>query len=1144
MKLGTKNRILFGFFAALAFSLLITGFSPAIQETSESTAKAKNQATQILEEVKTLLKSSKYAEADDLARKILADAEKEYGADSLQAAQVMDVLVESLIGDGGQINDECKPLIERALSIRKNLYGSEGSEVVQSLYHFASLYWKKGNFDDALPLIDRALTIGEKTYGPEHKEAARILHGYAYVLDRTGDKAKAQEFYERALSIRERELGPDHVEVSHTLNNLGLLLSDIGQYEKAKACFERSLEIREKALGPEHKQVAFAVDNLASLLHTMGAYTEAKHLYERLLPLLEKEFGPEHPRTAACWNDLGYLLKDMGEFQRARQCHEAALAIREKVFGEDHPAVAYSLNNLAVVLRWIGDYERAQAMLERSLKIFEKAFGPDHPSLALPLNNLANVLDNLNDIQGSLYLIRRAFEIREEYLGPDNVNLAPYLVNYSVQLSRVGDYDKAIELQNRALRLEEQHFGPDHPDISTILINLANFYNETGAGEQAIPLIARAEAIAEKSAGPQHPHMSRILRIHANLLWSEGKLDQALAKALRSEEIVRERLALLTRSLSEREALAYVSTQSFLGQDIVFSLAVNHPEEIDGVVDKAWDAFIRSRALVLDEMAARHRTIAGITGPDIASLADSLVSARQQLADLVVRGPSSSPPEENYPDLLDKARSEKERAERRLAEASAAFKEEIKLGSAGLAEVKASLPHGFTLVAFARYWHSVSPLKEGIESTDSNKDASIPSYLAFVLRGENENPEIIPLGRADEIEPLVFDWGQEVARGTRIPGRSAEEAELAYRSAGETLRQKVWDPIISHLGSPRCVVIVPSDVLHTVNFSTLPIGHEKYLIDDGLLIHYLSAERDLTSTGEPDGMGTGLLALGDPAFDESSIFAALSDESKPKQNLFQKAKSLLSFRGMRSECGDFKSLRFASLPAATKEIKEVTDIWDKSKRRKGDIVKLTGAKANEAAFKVEAPGKQLIHFATHGFFLEGNCPSVLTAHEEQRGSEGQDEGEFPSVTAENPLLLTGLALAGANRREAAGPEEEDGILTAEEIAALDLSGVNWAVLSACDTGAGEIRGGEGVFGLRRAFRIAGVRTLITSLWPVEDEAARKWMRSLYQSLFSKGHGTAESVREASLEVLRELRKKNKSTHPFYWAGFVASGDWK
>jgi CHAT domain-containing protein len=144
---------------------------------------------------------------------------------------------------------------------------------------------------------------------------------------------------------------------------------------------------------------------------------------------------------------------------------------------------------------------------------------------------------------------------------------------------------------------------------------------------------------------------------------------------------------------------------------------------------------------------------------------------------------------------------------------------------------------------------------------------------------------------------------------------------------------------------------------------------------------------------------------------------------------------------------------------------------------------------------------------------------------------------------ENPLLLSGLALAGANRREEAGPNEEDGIATAEEIAALDLTGTEWAVLSACETGVGEVRAGEGVFGLRRAFQVAGARTLIMSLWSVEDEATREWMRALYEARLRDRRDTAESVRAASLRVLRDRRARGGSTHPFYWGAFVAAGDW-
>lgn len=149
-----------------------------------------------------------------------------------------------------------------------------------------------------------------------------------------------------------------------------------------------------------------------------------------------------------------------------------------------------------------------------------------------------------------------------------------------------------------------------------------------------------------------------------------------------------------------------------------------------------------------------------------------------------------------------------------------------------------------------------------------------------------------------------------------------------------------------------------------------------------------------------------------------------------------------------------------------------------------------------------------------------------------------------AATGENPLLLSGLALAGANRRKEAGPDNEDGVLSAEEITTLDLRDVEWAVLSACDTGIGQIRESEGVFGLRRAFQIAGVRTVIMSLWQVEDESTRLWMRALYQRRFIAGRSTADAVRDASLQLLRSRRAKKQSTHPFYWAGFVATGDWR
>ena len=201
-------------------------------------------------------------------------------------------------------------------------------------------------------------------------------------------------------------------------------------------------------------------------------------------------------------------------------------------------------------------------------------------------------------------------------------------------------------------------------------------------------------------------------------------------------------------------------------------------------------------------------------------------------------------------------------------------------------------------------------------------------------------------------------------------------------------------------------------------------------------------------------------------------------------------------------------------------------------------LRLTGAAASESAFKAQAAGRRILHIATHGFFLDGRC----AASPDPSGKS--TAASAAKVVKQNPLVLSGLILAGANHRNATAPDQEDGVLTAEEVAALDLNGVEWAVLSGCDTGVGEVRAGEGVFGLRRAFQAAGARTVIMSLWPVEDQTTRQWMTTLYRARLTRKLSTASAVREAGLALLRARRTRGLSAHPFYWAAFVAAGDWR
>jgi CHAT domain-containing protein len=205
---------------------------------------------------------------------------------------------------------------------------------------------------------------------------------------------------------------------------------------------------------------------------------------------------------------------------------------------------------------------------------------------------------------------------------------------------------------------------------------------------------------------------------------------------------------------------------------------------------------------------------------------------------------------------------------------------------------------------------------------------------------------------------------------------------------------------------------------------------------------------------------------------------------------------------------------------------------------------LRGSEASETRFKQEAPGRRVLHLATHGFFLGDTCASPSRTGRGIGGLVGDKTSTSRPVGGENPLLLSGLVLAGANRRESVDQTQEDGILTAEEVAAMDLSGVQWAVLSACDTGIGQLMPGEGVSGLRRAFQVAGASTVIMSLWKVEDASAREWMQALYEARLLEGLDTAEAVRKASVSFLTHRRDEGYSTHPFFWAAFVAAGDWR
>ncbi len=989
---------------------------------------------------------------------------------------------------------------EAALSLLKNVEAESGLRSLRAaevLDILVEARWRGGKAGEpeTLNLAERAIKMKEAIVGREHASVATSLKNLGVMRYKTGDLDGARPLFERALAIQEKTLGSEHPETAKTLNNLGVLLYDNGQYGRARPILERALAIREKILGADHPDVAKVLDSLGSLLRDTGDYIATRSAFERSLKIKRKTLRPDHPDLAKALDNLANLFYTTGDYRSARPLYEEALAIREK--------------------------------------------GPNRIELAIGLSNHAGILIKIGDRAGAKRDCERALEIRETTLGPDHLDVAASLSHLADLYLEEGDSAKAKELYDRALAIAERKVGRDHPDVAVFLLGLASIAARVNDVAGARQYYERALSVTEKALGPHHPEVAAVLQNQADFLASGGDRKGALDAALRAEAIARGHFRLTARALSERESLRYAAVRAS-GLDAAIALAAGGLDPASR--RRVWDGLIRSRALVLDEMSARRRALGRSADPGVARLAGSLRSAREELANLVVSGPGEDSPE-RYRSQVEAAHARAERAEHALAAKSGAFRRGRAKEQVGLAEVASALPADSALLAFARF-------------TDRE---SVPRYAAFVLSSAKAEPEVIALGSVDGVESLFARWSREAARGALAPDGAAADAEASYRGAGEALRRFVWDPVAPRLRGVRRVFIVPDGALNLLSFGALPAEDGGYLVESGPLIHYLSAERDLTAAGT-DGSGVagkraaGLLAVGGPAFDERSLFAALAPLARPVAGgdsrtgaasrtrvAAASGSSPVAFRGDQAACGSFQSIVFKTLPASEREVREVAALWKKSGR---PIVELTGAAASERAFKTKAPGRGVLHLATHGFFLGGKCRSALESTRGIGGLKPAEENGASQVTGENPLLLSGLAFAGANHRAAAGPGEDDGILTAEEIATLDLRGVGWAVLSACDTGAGEVKAGEGVFGLRRAFQVAGARTVIMSLWAVEDEAARAWMKALYEARLLRGLATAEAVREASLTVLRHRRARGESTHPFFWAGFVAAGDWR
>ena len=802
--------------------------------------------------------------------------------------------------------------------------------------------------------------------------------------------------------------------------------------------------------------------------------------YEKLTVDLFGELSSRH------FEALGHLAQALLLADRApeaRTSGEHAVELAAQV-PNDHRAMMQAAEGLSLSCRALNDRKCSLKFAEQALASCREL--PDDVEdkrawLVELLQNVGYARYTLGDIKGTIEVMEESVSVAASLHEQRPQTLSHMETNIGSFYSRIGKFDKAKEHLDKALALYREMYGNDSVQLAFIFSNLAYVESRLGNYTEAWKLFDDGQQLRERWQGTGHTETIRNEVTWAASLAAGGDVRGALQKALHAERASRNQFILSARVLPERQALAYRAAIGS-GLSVAFSVAVKHPEL---GAREVYQEAIRSRALVADEMARRQVKLNRDNNSQIALMLQELDRARAEYLRATTNPQTKS-------DDLQSAERHLEQAERALAEHSAVERSSQRTASVTLTDVRSGMPPHSVLVSYLSY--TKAPVESLQTLTEPPKH-----YGAFVYDLDRDSVSLFDLGESTVISDLVQRGRRAVIAEMNSAGLASVRNEREYRAAALELRKRIWDPLKNAIGSAPMVFIVPDDKLNLIPFAALPDG-DGYLIERSQVLHVLSSERDVIHQERTDRR-TGLVAIGSPSFGQpDSVLMA--------RNLEHPAN-----RDAALSCEEFQKLEFRPLPAAMAEIRDVTSAW-KHWNGSEPVHDIVGAEATRARFIQEAPQGRVLHIATHAYLLPESC--------------GGD----------NPLMRAGLVFSGSLS------ERNPGLLTAQEIAGLDLNGLDWAVLSACNTGNGEVSGSEGVLGLQRAFRVAGARTVIMTLWPVDDSFSRRFMHELYDQRLGHHASSAEAMWRATAHMLYAQRNSHASTHPWYWAGFVASGSWE
>jgi CHAT domain-containing protein/Tfp pilus assembly protein PilF len=1015
-----------------------------------------------------------------------------------------------------------------ALDMRKRLFKGDHPDVASSLNNLAAFNHDLGKPAAAEPLYRESLDMRKRLFKGDHPAVAQSLNNLAALHKDMGKYAEAEPLYRESLDMRKRLFKGDHPAVAQSLNNLGFMLNNQGKYAEAELLCQNALDMRKRLFKGDHPSIATSMENLAAVYLHQGKFGAAEPLAHSALEMQKRLSLDDHPSVAYSLESLSSLLQHQGKYAEAEQYTRAVLDMRKRLYKGDHPSVARALDNLAFVYWNQGKYGEAEPLARAALEMRRRLFQEDHPDVAASLSSLAILYQGQQKYPEAEPLARAALDMHRRLFKGDHPNVAHSLSSLGSGCLHRGKYAEAEELYREALDMSKRQFKDDHSDIALIMNKLSVLYTVQGKYADAEPLARNSLDVCKRIYKDDHPHV-------AGYLFSWGVVCLEQGKHAKGEQLLRESLEMhqrLVRSFAirkaEGEALTLIASYP-VSRDAFLSAAWQTKTDPSAVYPALW----ASKGLVARIYEQRQlATRAAASNPKAAGLLAELASSRRQRAELLIAAEVNDPAtRQKREDDLKQLGTSIARLDEALRPLLPAIERANKLNEALPSDLQKALPEDVAVVDFIR--HSFLELDKEKLGQIGNKITA--RYSAFVVT--KQRIAWADLGEAEAIEEAVSAWRECITGSKGIPDAIPTK-----------VRALVWEKVRKELPAGiKNVYISPDATLCKLPWAALPGDKpETILLEDFAVAIIPHAQFLIDKLWPQDPLAllpTNALIVGGVKYD-----AELAVSAATKAN------------GFRSEPLVKPEARvgWSFLPGAVGELNGIASI---AARKKIAAIRLEGDEATSAAILATLPKAKYAHLATHGFFADASFRSAFRLDEKDYRKALW--GERIGAAARNPLIMTGLVFAGANNPKTPGR----GILTGESLIDLDLSGLQLAMLSACETGLGDVAGGEGTFGLQRAFHLAGTRNVVASLWKVPDQSTAALMALFYCNLWEKDLSPLESLRRAQLEIYRnpakigELAngfrgafkevpgmaeveiKPNKSgkAHPLLWAAFTISG---